>query len=349
MEGKGKSEILLVDMIGNVQIMLRYIFSKWLLIFMVSFCFGVLGILYAWLQKPTYIAEMSFTTESENSSRLNAYAGLAAQFGFDLGGGSNNIFEGDNIAELLTSRNLVETTLLTPSGNGKELMIDDYISFNRLKEAWKKDDKLRNIAFSQNRLLNTRLQDSILGEVSKDITMNQLKVFRKDKKLSIITAKMECGDEMFAKRFIELLASNVIQFYTDYKSRKALLNVMVLQHQTDSVRALLFGSISDVATMNDLNINPLRQSLKIPSQHRQIDVQVNSALYTELLKNLELSKLALRKETPLIQVIDQPVFPLEKKKLGRLKTGILFAFAAGCISIGILLIRRYFQAQFIRK
>jgi uncharacterized protein involved in exopolysaccharide biosynthesis len=47
-------------------------------------------------------------------------------------------------------------------------------------------------------------------------------------------------------------------------------------------------------------------------------------------KQTELAKVTLRKETPLIQIIDKPILPLKKEKIGMLKAivygGILFGF-----------------------
>ncbi len=339
MEQKVEREITLVEFLNKGAATIRFLFSRWLVILIIVFLFGLLGILYAWLKKPIFTAEMSFTTETESGGKLNAYAGLAAQFGFDLGGGSNNIFEGDNLAELLKSRTLIKKTLLSPSGNGNDLMIEEYLVENL------DDLKKEGIAFTPDKIGKHRPTDSILNSVCQDIAKTELEVFRKDKKLSIIIIKMVGGNEWFCKRFVDLLAGNAIQFYTDYKSRKARQNVEILQKQTDSVRGMLFGSITDVAAINDLNVNPMRQSLRTPSQRRQVDVQVNGTLYGELLKNLELSKMALRKETPLIQVIDTPELPLVKKKPGRLLTGIMFAFVGGFLGIGVLLARRWYQSN----
>jgi hypothetical protein len=339
-EEKASKEVAIAEVVRNLQSIVQYLFSKWLVILSVAFCFGLIGILYAWLQKPIYIAEMSFTTESEGGSKLGAYAGLAAQFGFDLGGGSNNIFEGDNLMELFKSRTLVEKTLLTPTNTGNQLMIDQYLANEGFTPG--KDDGI--VKFEMDPTTNTRFEDSLLQAVYNKIVTGELEVQRKDKKLSIIVLRMKSNNEAFAKRFVELLASNAIQFYTDYKIRKSRQNVELLQRQADSVRVMLFGSMNDVAAMNDLNVNPTRQSVKTPSQRRQVDVQVNGVLYGELLKNLELSKLSLRKETPLIQVIDQPKFPLEKKKMGRLKGGINFAFIGGILMIVFLLARRYMRS-----
>ena len=48
---------------------------------------------------------------------------------------------------------------------------------------------------------------------------------------------------------------------------------------------------------------------------------------------LELSKVTLRKETPLIQVIDRPILPLEKDKVSKLKSLILGGFLAGFLTV----------------
>ncbi|MEJ7682727.1 MAG: hypothetical protein WKG06_33685 [Segetibacter sp.] len=69
-----------------------------------------------------------------------------------------------------------------------------------------------------------------------------------------------------------------------------------MQRQTDSVRNLVSGNIVSIASENDLNINPLRQLPKANIQRKGIDVQVNTALYGELVKNLELSRMALRRK-----------------------------------------------------
>jgi uncharacterized protein involved in exopolysaccharide biosynthesis len=112
--------------------------------------------------------------------------------------------------------------------------------------------------------------------------------------------------------------------------------VHVLQHQADSVRDVLNSSISGVADAIDAspNANPQLLSLRVPSQKRQIDVQASSAIYSEMIKNLEISKMALNKETPLIQIIDSPILPLDNdkvsKKIGLAGGFILFAFL-GCL------------------
>jgi hypothetical protein len=118
------------------------------------------------------------------------------------------------------------------------------------------------------------------------------------------------------------MINNVINYYASYKTGRSKANVAIIKHQTDSVRERLYGGISTIADMNDLNINPIRQKSKSGIQIKQSELQVNSVLYAELLKNLEIAELTLKKDTPLIQIVDKPELPLKNKRLGKVLAGL---------------------------
>lgn len=331
-------EITINELFTVLKQIWQYFLSKWLLIFSMAVVCGLLGVLYAWLKKPEYVAEITFVSETDNSSKLGLYAGIASQFGVDLGGSSSGIFEGESLMELLQSRTMVEKTLLTRFADSSPKRMIEIFMENQDKE-WRTNPKTKDIHFEAYPEAANRQRDSIMSKVYETITKDELQIDRRDKKTSFITIQMKDNNELFAKRFAEALVNNAVQYYSDYKSKKARQNLQIIQNQTDSVRGMLFGNITDVAVLNDLNINPVRQSSRTGSQRKQVDVQVNSILYGELLKNLELSRLALRKETPLIQIIDLPVLPLKKIKPGRLLTGITFAVIGTFILSFILLIK----------
>ena len=345
MNTSNPTEFSIVDTIKALGRALQYIASKWAVVVIVGLVFGIAGVLYAWFRKPIYIAEMTFVAESEGKGALGMYAGIAAQFGLDLGQSSGGAFEGDNLIELLKSKTLIKKTLLTQGSTGNPLLIEEYVNLYELNKDWKKNEKYKNLKFEADPKTFVRVRDSIINNVYERITEDQLEIVKKDKKTSIITIDFKCNNEYFAKRFIEVLTNNAIQYYTEYKSKKARQNVEILQRQTDSVKRMLYGSISNVATLNDLNVNPIRQSVRVGSQWKQIDAQVNGTLYGELLKNLELAKLSLRRETPLIQVIDTPQLPLEKKKPGRIKMGLLFAIVGSVITAFFLLARHWVRVN----
>jgi uncharacterized protein involved in exopolysaccharide biosynthesis len=334
-------EVGLGDLKNIIKGYWNYLWSKRIWIFLVGFVCAVLGGTYAWLQKPVYTAEITFTPENDKGSGMGSYIGLAAQFGFDLGSGSGGVFEGDNLAEFLKSKMLIQQTLLTPVDiNGQsKLLIDNYIDVNDLRKQMQEKREVKSISFSNDYQPGMRARDSIMKEIINSIS-ESLTIEKKDKKLNFIVARMKSTNELFAKTFLEQLVNKGIEYFVEYKSKKSRENVAILQRQTDSVEHLLTGNIVSVAASSDLNVNPIRQIVRANVQRKQVDVQVTSQVYGELLKQLELSKISLRKETPLIQIIDRPLLPLEKEKMGRLKGAILFGFAGVFLFVAILLLRR---------
>jgi uncharacterized protein involved in exopolysaccharide biosynthesis len=328
----------------------KYLLSKWLIILIFFILGGAFGLLYSYSQKPIYKAQLSFALEDDKPiGGVGSAAGLASQFGIDLGGSGGGAFSGDNLLELMKSRAIVEKTLLTSVDiKGKEQTLAElYISFNKIRQFWQKNSQLKNIQFIPNadRSKFTLQQDSLLGKFYNAIISANLTVNKTDKKLSIIDITVNSENELFSKFFAEKLAKTVSDFYIITKTKKSVQNVDILQHQTDSVRHELNIAITGVASSKDAepNPNPTRLILGVPSQHRQVDATADQAILTELVKNLEFSKVSLRKETPLIQVIDTPILPLEKTKAGKLKGLIWGGMTSGFLIIAILIMSKVFK------
>lgn len=333
-----------------------YLLSKWFVILLFFVLGSGLGFLYSYYKKPVYIAVTSFVLEDGGSGGGigGNLGGLASMVGIDVGGGGG-IFQGDNILELYKSRSMIEKALLSEiifSGK-KELLVDRYIQFNNLREKWKNDPNLKGIEFkakastvpNENNMAVIRLRDSILGNIVNDIKLNNLNVSKADKKLSVIKAYVQFNDEFFAKAFNDQIVKTVNDFYVQTKTKKSLENVSIMQLKTDSVRAAMNGAIFSSASTLDAtpNLNPTRQVLRVGVQGAQLSAETNKAILAELVKNLELSKISLRKETPLIQVIDSPIFPLEKKSISAVKGLVFGAFFGVMLSCSLLLLIRFFK------
>jgi hypothetical protein len=79
-------------------------------------------------------------------------------------------------------------------------------------------------------------------------------------------------------------------------------------------------------------VNPGRASLGVNQNRSLIDLQVSVALYGEIIKNLKLAEIGLRKETPLIQLVDMPSFPLPQVGFR------WWEFAAGGFALSLVLV-----------
>jgi len=328
-------QITVKEGIIKIKSFIRFLISKWKVILLATIIGAAIGVIYAMQKKPAYTAEFTFVLDDGTSSgggALSHYSALASMAGLDVEG-STGLFEGDNILELYKSRLMIAKTLLTPIifKGQKQLLIDRYIELNGLRKLWQNNSKLKNISFDTLKGKFGIQQDSILLQVVNDINKKYLNVDKPDKKLSIISVKVTARDPLFAKAFAETVVANVNKFYIETKTKGSLQNLKLFQRQTDSIRAVLNASISGSASAIDANpdANPVLQVLRVPSQKRQVDIQANTALYAESVKNLEVARSVLQRETPLIQVIDVPMLPLPNDRLSKSKgliTGGLVAF-----------------------
>lgn len=348
-------EISLKELVIKIKDWLAFLKSKWKVIFIAGILGGFIGLTISLYEKPTFKAVLTFAMEEEKAGGgFGGAAGLASSFGIDLGGGGGGgAFAASNLAELMKSRLLVEKVLLEPiSIEGKITSLAEYyIEINDLRKNWGNIPELENLQFLPNtkRSNFTFKQDSILQQIHKSlIDKEKLSIMQKDKKVTFLSIEVNSENELFSKTFCESLAKETSDFYIETKSKKAKINVDVLQRQVDSVRNALNGSISGVAFEADnvYNLNPAYNIKGAPSKKRQIDVQANTAILTNLVVQLELAKITLRKETPLIQLIDTPILPLEKVKFGKLKSIILGGLLAGFL-INIYLIFGRIYKNFI--
>ncbi|WP_353170623.1 lipopolysaccharide biosynthesis protein [Flavobacterium sp.] len=343
-------EITLKELLLKTKEWFTFLLSKSKTIVLAGSIGAVLGLGYSFYKKPIYTASLSYAVEDGKASGgLGGALGLASSFGLDLGGSSGGAFSGSNLMELFKSRTMVEQTLLAPvTQNNKTISLAEmYIQDKKWRGNWEEKPVLKSITFLPNsdRTKFTRAQDSIFGVIYKDLSSESLTVEQKDKKVAIGTITMKGTNEYFAQQFTLALTNTVTDFYIETKSKRAKENMDILVRQTDSIRGELNGAITGVAVANDntFGLNPALNIKRVPSARRQVDVQANTAILTEIVKQAELAKVTLRKETPLIQVIDQPILPLPKEKFGKAKGIILGAILAGFLTVLGLIVRRIFK------
>lgn len=342
-----RNEISLKTLILSIFQWIKFLGRKWLIILLVGLTGGAIGLWYASNKKPIYNASLSFVLEDDATGSMGSL-GIASQLGFDIGQSSGGVFKGSNVIELFKSRSMIQKALLSPtSEETKKSLAEKYIEIHEWRKGWEEKKEMKNIAFpvEHNSIENSRVQDSILSKIHQNMLEGGLEISQQDKKTSIITIKVNSIDESFAKDFTEKIAEIVSKFYVDTKSKKARENLNILEHQTDSIKARLSGSIASVAVSTDqtFGLNPALNVKRIPSVKGEIDVQTNKALLSELIKQVELARINLRKETPLIQIIDSPILPLKVTKFGKLKGIVIGGFLSGFLILSFLIARRVFK------
>lgn len=347
-------EISLKELILKLGEWWNYLLSKWKIILLAGILGGAIGLSYAIFKKPVYKAVVTFALEDDKQSGggLSGALGLASSLGIDLGTGAGGAFSGANLIELMKSRKMVQKALLNSfecKGGTNTSLADQLLEIVELKPVLIKKGKWKGNSFLNAQTSSsdfTLQQDSVMSVLYELIIGSNgiLSVAQKDKKVSIISVEVNTTDEQFSKNFAESIVKEVSNFYIETKSKKAKNNVAILQRQADSIRNELNAAITGVAISSDntFNLNPALNVNRVPSTKKQIDVQANTAILTQLVTNLEMAKVTLLRETPLIQLIDKPTLPLKKEKAGKAKSTVLGGIFAGFLVALYLIFRKAF-------
>lgn len=328
MTNTGTETIKYSELKAVIQRFLNYFISQYKIILFITLITSALGLLYGKIQPSTYKATSTFIVEDKSGKGGGGLSGLASQFGIDVGGltgGGAGLFDGDNILEIIKSRSIIEKVLLTkmeePSSLKGQTIADYYIQINNLAPAFESKNinvKSLNFASLTDGAKHTVQQDSILyilfSKINKD-----LNVEKKNKKSTIITLEVVSGDQVFSKTFAEQLLKQTSDLYIDIKTGNLSRSIERIQQKADSLQR----SLSNIY-QNSFQINSSRTEIS------NRDKTFSSTLYAEVVKNLETLKLSLINQTPVIQVLDTPKYPLFDQRTPA-RYSLIIGFAIGFV------------------
>jgi hypothetical protein len=307
-----KKTIVLGDVIESIKRFFSYLRSQFKLIALFAVIGLVLPLIYRALQKPAYAASTTFILE-EKSANGGGLAGLASQVGLDLGslGSGSSLFTGDNILDIIKSRVIIEKVLMTPiSGNSGKTLADLYLEFSGLGERLPAPVSFAIPAASIVAPAHTVYQDSVLYVMYEQIAKKNVSVDRLNKKGSIFKIVTVSQNQVFSKNFAERLLKETTTYYVNVKTSTAAANVKRLQARGDSLLRVLNAKSYNAASFQILDPNVAFKSMSVPAEVSSRDKSIVFSIYAEVTKNLEMSRIALVSQTPVIQLLDVPKFPL---------------------------------------
>lgn len=310
--------------------------KKWWLFLIVGIVSGLAGIFYAAVHRPEYKSHLTFALDEGDNGNIGNLMSLASQFGLSFGS-SKDIFSGDNIIEIMKSRRMVEGVLLSVDtfDNKPYTLIEYYLEKDR---KYKPNLKTDDIHFPVGQLKTTfsYQQDSLLYKIYQDFSNTYIVADRPDRKLSIYEVSVTSHNEKFTKDFTDRIVAKTNNFYIELRTKKAKETLDILESRVESMRGSLNSSLANKAVIQDVNINPAFSEAQVPVQKQQANIQTYGAAYGEMFKNLELARFQYLNEIPLMQIIDAADYPMQKIKLGKLKTAILFAIFAELLVLFVL-------------
>ena len=352
---KDLQEITLREILQKSGKWIAYLQTQWKKIFLVGFLGGILGVLFAWVQPIDYNAKITFVVEEGKTGGggLSNLASLAGQFGVDVGGvGGNGLFSGDNIPLYLKSESLAREVLLSKfDSTSNKSVADIYAEVYELKAKWFKKKNIGKVDFiPQSNGTYSRSQDSLVQLIIKDILTAQFSVSKTDKKAGFIEVNTTMENEKLAKIYCERIVKVAVDRYINVKTQRQKSTVDKLQSRVDSVAALLSIKTSSSAALQTssttMDINPLyRTNTAVAVETTSRDKTMLSTIFASVVQNLELAKFTLSQETPVIQIVDSPGYPLKIEKVSKAKMGILFSLLSVALLIFYLEAVKQFKSS----
>jgi len=290
----------------QIKLIANHLLKKWYLL-LVGLLVGATIGLINFLRKPlVYSSAISFVLSTDSRPNSGVF-NLASQLGFDgITNNPDNIFSGDNIIELFKSRKLIGTALLSEADTVKhesllnliarKLFSKRYASIGPFgKDPAKFSGPQRNLY----RLIITRTGASFT-------------VFKKDKKLIVYYIRATSTDPDVAYYTSKLVLDQTSKYFIETKTKVSATSVRLLQHEADSLAGMLSRTYSSTASLSDqtFNLNPSISVQRSGMMFNQAKAAAFGAAYAEVMRNLEIAKINLQKETPLYRVIDDPDLPL---------------------------------------
>lgn len=331
---------------------ISFLIKKWWLLLIAIIVGVVTGFGIHAIQKPKYEAVCTFVLE-EKSSGTGNLAGLASQFGLDIGGLSSggSIFAGDNIMDILRSRKIVQKVLISKIDNNTnktgQSLADYFLEYSGWKKRWSSKVNLASVNYGnvQNGDSLNQLQDSVLNIIYDYLIEKSFYADRLNKKGTIIKVQITESDPLFAKLMTDRLVDEAGKLYLDIKTGTSTANINKMQRRADSLLALLNNKSYSVAASQALDINPGFRTATVPTEIANRDKTVIATLYAEVTKNLEASKLILSQQTPIIQILDKPAWPLVDKSKKLMKLCLIGVFVMLLISVLVLGVQFIVKAQ----
>ncbi|MBK7096914.1 MAG: hypothetical protein IPH57_18325 [Saprospiraceae bacterium] len=348
-------EITLKEIILKIKDYFTEVVKHWKIVLLVTFLFLSYLAYKSIKSEYSYKAKLTFMINQTEGSSLSGLGGILGQFGF----GEKSEFNKNKIMILNKSRRIVEKAIFEKVKiNGKEDFLANHIIINQdtlgrwasvplYMKPFAKENPLKGFLFKNgnfekfNDLENSALK-SVFNLIAGDPDTGGAGVMTNgfDKESGIMHISTNTTNPELSIAITNKVFDNLSRFYIEKTIEKQKATYDVLKAKTDSIFALLQGKEAGAAAIEDRNIASWGSTTKLPSRRHTRDIQKLTIMYSETLKNLEISDFAVRNQMPFVQPIDRPIMPISGVKTSIVKSMMIGLFLGIFISTLFIIFRK---------
>ena len=183
-------------------------------------------------------------------------------------------------------------------------------------------------------LVLTKNEEQFMKLLSQSVNLNV------DKKEGILTLSV-VGFEPIQTAELALKAQTLLQTeITRFRTEKAGRELTYIEARYAEAKKEAESAQASLAAISDRSQGMISQSSRIQRERVQQRYNIANAVYTDMAKQLEQAKLQVKRDTPVLAVL-QPVTVPSKPSNSRAKTLIVWTFFGFVLGCGIVLGRGY--------
>ncbi len=313
-----KEAFTLKDTLLTIRDYLFELIKKWY-VYVLFIGLGIGGAhYYMEQQKTAYFAKLTFMTNNDGGGGVSAVLQIVGQFGgLGGGGGGGGGGKSEKMIEIFRSKRMVYQTMMKSIDiSGKsDLLFNHYIQLFKMHEKWE-GSKLQGFRFSPKSPEAFTLEEHTAAKrIYNTIVGKYMNVAAS--KSGVIQATFDSPVDIFPKYFLEELIKTVGKFYVDKAIQQQRETYQIIKARTDSLEQALFNAEERIAEWGDkhriaLRAGTLTAKRLMEKQRMAREAEVLHLMHSEAAANLEVARMNLLNNTPVIQVIDYPTLPLAK-------------------------------------
>jgi hypothetical protein len=328
----------------NILYFLNDLKKRWYLLL----AFGLAGGAYLWYYAATsdvhYEAKLSFVVKNETSSS-GGMDDVLSQLGWS---GSQSTTNMAKITKIALSKSVIMEAMydsVVIKGRS-DLMANHMVDIYGYTDKWGKiNNGFKKFEISRKYSDSSRAQNSafnsILNLVRGRNGPNSMFTITSDDNTDVVTFDIRTRDEELSYYLGTHIYQSLNNFYVEDDKKGASEAVAVLKRETDSVSRLLKSKEYQLANTVDRNYGIILSKNQVNQDVIRRDIEMLTALYTQMRQRLESNQFGLRYSTSMFEVLENPVLPLDRKEKSTFIYGLI-GMSIGFAFIAILLIARRF-------
>ena len=347
-----EDEIDLIALIKSLWISKKFIIK-------LTAAFAALGVVVALLSPIKYTASSTFIPQSSQAGSSSNLSGVASLVGISLGGNiSSNEIPPSLYPQIIQSttykRDVLELPLKISSEKPSVLLKDYMLQKNSSSDflgtvkkytimlpftilsAIKGEEKNSNYNSSSYAMSVSSEEEGLFENLTGIL---KLSVNSKERFVTL-SASMEdpLVSAIIAKGAQEILQKNIINYKIKSASEQLEFNQKLLD-----LKKIEFDSLQNkLALFRDSNLNIVDSRFQNKLSGLESEFNIVSAVYQEVSKQLEQSKLQVSRDTPVFSVIKKVTIPNQRSAPKRSLTVVIYSFIGFILGCGFVLIKTPF-------